>query len=164
MGRSVTASICFGVVFEEGQYWPWSPEEMDDMDYEDAPDWYGDVEEWWRHTNNYEELSGIYNEWDTYPNVSEADKEKYWAHHRQWLENNPLPVEEVNYCHGDYPMYILAIPRTVTTAYQGNPKRVPQDVLELSETEIQNFLDFFDQHGLQYEESQIGWWLSGYYG
>lgn len=45
----------------------------------------------------------------------------YDQEYLDFLTNHPLPVELVNYCSAGYPMYILAVPLSGTSARRGYP-------------------------------------------
>lgn len=135
MGRSTNGELWYGVVFEEDAEFPWDVEPFD-----------GDLEDWWRAEHGFDHA---------YPREGwlEAQKAFDAAH--------PCPVETVNYCSGDYPMYGLAVKGTVTTAYRGTPKRI--EGLGISEAETQPFKDFLAKYELK-PEGEAGWWLSSYWG
>ena len=79
------------------------------------------------------------------------------------LKDNPLPFQLVNYCSGEYPMYILAVPGTLKSAYRGSPKSFTLDELQVDEEASKKLIAFCEEYGLE-GESEIGWTLSSYMG
>lgn len=133
MGVSSDGEISYGIVFEEGYEFPWDNE----LDSNDAEDW------WIRVVLNR-----------TYTNYQEC---------KAILQENPVPFELVNYCSGEYPMYILAVPGTLKSAYRGSPKSFTLDELQVDEEASKKLIAFCEEYGLE-GESEIGWTLSSYMG
>lgn len=104
----------------------------------------GDPEEWWIS----KVLQLIY---------------KDYAEMHAILKDNPLPFQLVNYCSGEYPMYILAVPGTLKSAYRGSPKSFTLDELQVDEEASKKLIAFCEEYGLE-GESEIGWTLSSYMG
>lgn len=104
----------------------------------------GDPEEWWIS----KVLQLIYKDYDEMHAI---------------LKDNPLPFELVNYCSCEYPMYILAVPGTLKSAYKGSPKSFTLDELKVDEEASNKLITFCEEHGLT-GESAIGWVLSSYMG
>lgn len=107
-------------------------------------DYDGDPEEWWIS----KVLQLIY---------------KDYAEMHAILKDNPLPFQLVNYCSGEYPMYILAVPGTLKSAYRGSPKSFTLDELQVDEEASKKLIAFCEEYGLE-GESEIGWTLSSYMG
>lgn len=104
----------------------------------------GDPEEWWIS----KVLQLIY---------------KDYAEMHAILKDNPLPFQLVNYCSGEYPMYILAVPGTLKSAYRGSPKSFTLDELQVDEEASKKLIAFCEEYGLE-GESAIGWKLTSYMG
>ncbi len=83
--------------------------------------------EWWYKQNH---------------NGEEADYSTAYDYEKQ----NPAPVELVNTCSGSYPMYILAVPSTVKTAYRGEPDSFKPEDLKVTDEEKQALIDFIDKY------------------
>lgn len=151
MGVSTDGQICFGVKFEEDYEFPWATEE--DLD----------IEAWWKRECGFVPLPGVWTEaGEKYDGVTGEQVKEYFAHQREWEKQNPIPVVEVNYCSGDYPMIILAAPSSVNTNNRGCPLEfVPQELIP-DERETQVLQDFCNKYEL--EESDPKWWLSSYWG
>ena len=78
------------------------------------------------------------------------------------MEENPIPVELVNVCSGDYPVYIVAVPGTLTTAHRGSPVAFNSRELFIPlPTEYESFLEFCAEHKI---EGRTSWYLSSYWG
>jgi hypothetical protein len=154
MGVSTDGEISYGILFEEGFKFPW-----DDDEYK------GCVEEWWKSVNGYQnphfdplDSSGNYK-----PGVTRDDPRVgvYFEHSREWLKANPVPVELVNCCSGDCPIYILAMPGTTLKAWRGDPKAFsPQ---QLVAPPAKQLTDFCDKYGIETSD-EPKWWLSSYWG
>ncbi len=102
MGVSTDGQLSFGVVFDECFEFPWDSEEFD-----------GDYDEWWQSVNGYENPNPCpYGDDGGYKpgmNRESPEVKAYHAHSIAWRKENPFPVEIVNYCSGDCPMYLLAV-------------------------------------------------------
>lgn len=151
MGTSTDGQICFGVMFEEDYEFPWSQD--DDSE----------IEEWWRKENNYEPpFEAWTEEGERIDGITDAQVSEYFAHQREWEKNNPIPIVEVNYCSGEYPMIILAAPSSQMSARRGYPIEFdPKDLL-VDEQEEQALKDFCAKYDL--ENTGAKWWLSSYWG
>lgn len=156
MGTSTNGQLSFGVVFEDGFEFPWDADPHD-----------GDIESWWRDVRGfvnpveypYDE-SGEYN-----PGIDEDSPvvDQYFDNQRNWLNANPIPVELVNYCSGDYPMYLLATKHVDN--YRGSPKLIDVDsdfIRDTADAE-KKLREFLDEFGIE-SDGEIGWWLSSYWG
>ena len=158
MGMSTDGQICYGIIFEEGFEFPWDVEEYDN-----------NIENWWRHVNNFKPAKEIYtDEGEKIEGITKEEVDQYWEEILKWDKENPVPVEVVNYCSYDFPMYILAIQGTVTTNSRGYPQELDFNKLTLS-IEPQNykkFIEFIRQWfpDLSEEERRPKWWLSSLIG
>ena len=81
---------------------------------------------------------------------------EYFAAQREFQKANPLPIEEIMHCSGDYPMYILATVSSPKTARRGYPETI--DNLDVVEAEKDVLLRFCEQWELEGEGP--AWWLS----
>ena len=144
MGVSTDGEISFGVVFEDGFEFPWRD---DDFDYE--------LETWWKSINGFtEKYDGDYEAY-------RAKKDKFYAEY-------PLPVELVNYCSGEYPMYLLAVPGVGTSCSRGNPTDFNPLDLTVTDEQKQALMDFINKYladaELSEEEIEPKWYLTSYWG
>lgn len=154
MGVSTDGQICFGVLFEDGYEFPW-----------DADEFEGFEEDWWRSVNGYIPLHKPYTEDGNYaPGWGQNDPrlDEHYKHKQAWEDEHPLPFELVNYCSGEYPMYILAIPGTVITAYRGVPVEI-QPSLTIDKKALDRFNDLCAKFNIEFEQGPC-WWLSSYWG
>lgn len=152
MGLSTDGQLSFGYVFEEGYEFPWDSEEFE-----------GDIDEWWRNVKGFE--STVEYPYDEAGNYKEGFSSKspeiktYYDEMTEWDKANPLPVQLVNYCSEEYPMYILAAKHMV--ANRGYPNKVSlADLSDIAEAHVrlQNFLAEFSIE----PEGEFGWWLSSH--
>lgn len=152
MGVSADGRICFGLLFDEGYEFPWDESEMD-------------IDDWWRDQHDWKPSRPIYDEKGNHlPGVLDADVKAYYKERREWDIAHPLPVELVNYCSGDYAMYILAIPGTGKRASQGDPVVIsPALDFVLKAKDRQAFLDFIQTHEID-PQAVPAWYLCSYRG
>jgi hypothetical protein len=153
MGRSTDGQFSYGCVFEEGFEFPWDDEKYD-----------GEIEEWWMDVLGFvNNVESPYDEAGNYkPGFNSRSPEigKFFQSRREWLKDNPIPVELVNYCSGDYPMYLLA--SKSITASRGGPTKVSQDFMLNAVTAHAQLTDFLTTYSIDYDPDQVGWWLSSY--
>lgn len=153
MGQSTDGQICFGIVFKDGYEFPWSENE-------------DGHEEWW-HTvvNGFKPSFEIYDENDEYLNGVRPSEEiitKYYKEKLEFKKNNPLPFELVNYCSGDCPMYILAVPSTFIKCSRGYPKEITPLMFNIDENSLQKFKNFCQEFDFKIEDAK--WCLTSYLG
>ena len=141
MGISTDGIICFGILFEEGHTFPWQ-ESLDDLG-EEVYDDYADPEEW------YAKQKG----WDK--NVHQ------WSW--QWVKENPLPFKLVNYCSGDCPMWILAVPETVNECSRGYPEALNPRAFTVEDYRINELLNFCAAYNITVPDIPK-WYLCSYWG
>jgi len=117
-------------------------------DYEFPWDEIDHIEEWWFITNK--EL----------PPSSYDEREEF-------LKKNPLPVELVNYCSGDSPMWILAVPSFVMTSSKGYPEEINiEDDFKVSDEEVNKLIDFCKKYCKNEDNEDVNlkpkWCLSSF--
>lgn len=79
-------------------------------------------------------------------------------------EDPNFPVDLVTHCHHEYPMYILAVSGTETTASRGYPQKI-DGLPEVSAAQIDRLRAFADAHDLgDYCEGEPGWYLCSMWG
>ena len=147
MGTSTDGQLCFGIMLEE-EVLPWGDVSLEDM---------------WLDTLGFSAESP-YDEFDEYkPGYSADDPriDEYYEQKSAMLRDNPPPIEEVNYCSGDCPMMILAVPSSCLTCHRGYPLQIDPAKLVVTDEEVKALLDFCQRFGLSGEPT---WWLSSYWG
>jgi hypothetical protein len=76
---------------------------------------------------------------------------------------HPCPVRLVNYCSGDYPMWVLAVPGSVRSNNRGYAVRFDPAELIVTDAEVQALKEFCIKYDLIPEED-AGWYLTSYWG
>lgn len=163
MGTSTDGEISFGIMFEEGFEFPWD-EEMDDG--ENAHDFGGDIEEWWRLMNGFSLADCPYDQEGEYkPGFSAKDPRiaAYFTRQSEWDKEHPLPIQLVNYQSAEVPAYIIAVPQSVITARRGYPEELKIDHLKTNEAAKTVLIDFCRRFNIEFD-GEPKWWLSSYWG
>lgn len=158
MGISTDGQICFGIKFEEDFEFPWTNLDSDkDMD----------IEIWWRNINGFENLFKLWNdegtEYEGGERPPEIDITLYYDHKRNWIEKNPIPLIEVNYCSGDCKMIILAIPESFRYASRGYAKEITGLNLSFNTNWSSILTEFCSKYNIE-KGSSANWYLSSYWG
>ena len=151
MSVSSDGQICWGVKLDEDEGLPW---ELSSHDFET----------WWLYECGYEPLFPLYDEKGDYlpgPEPSKVQIHEYYTHQSEFESAHPCPVELVNYCSYDYPMYIVAVSRTFLSCSRGYPEEIVVLIPPLSE-EKGKLIKFMDTYFGEYEDPK--WWLSSLYG
>lgn len=150
MGMDARGKLCYGLLLEEDQYYPWNSEE----------DPYADVEDWWMYETGYKPLLE-----DPYgPNYEEYKRNGEWAkyfdHRMKWKKEHPFPLALINVQSGDYPVYILSIPESVVSCYMGEPRAFDFKDLEnvITKEKIDQILDFVKKYDIVYK-NEPSWYL-----
>ena len=154
MGQSTDGQICFGVVFDEDADLPWESEKYDG------------IEDWWTEIGGFKPGFNPYDDQGEYkPGVSDTDPriDKYYDDRTEWRKRNPLPVELVNSCSADYPIWIIAVQGTVQEANRGNPIEFDPAALTVDPKKLQAFTDFVGKFEIEFG-SGPAWYLSSYWG
>jgi len=153
MGVSTDGQLSFGVTFEEGFEFPW------DFDHN------GDIESWWLDVRGF--LPSVPRPWtkdgDYAPGFIKSDPRitEWLSQKSTWLKANPIPVEVVNYCSGDYPLYLLATRHTEN--YRGYPKKIDPHAMLDTRRDAERLKKFMDEWGIE-NDQEPAWWLSSYWG
>lgn len=158
MSISTDGQICYGVVLADTSNFPWN---ISEFDY--------DINTWWTYgilgfTHSFE-LFDEKGGWIE-PRQSKKIEDKYFQEQRDFEENHEkIPYELVNYCSGDYPMYILAIKRTCLSARRGYPEKFsPQELSLISQEEDRDLIEFCKKYEIPTNGENAGWYLSSYWG
>lgn len=162
MSISTDGEICFGILTKEEFEFPWDADEYD-----------GDIEKWWiykicGHKNPFE----IYDDKGNYLDGEQPSEDKIFTYHksrREYLKENPLPVELVNYCSADYPMYLLSVPKTSLRCERGYPTVFDPNKLVVSREQIEKLVSFCKKYcsGGEYDsplDFAPKWYLTSYWG
>lgn len=156
MGVSTDAHICYGILFEEGFEFPWEQDQDDSL------------EDWWLEINGYKPPFELFDEHGNYLDGKEPTIEKsqeFYDHEVRFLRTHKIPINLVNCCSGNYPIYIVAIPSTVLKANRGYPISFDIDKLVFSMTEKQALIDFCVSYcnvTREYCEENAKWYLASY--
>ena len=174
MGTTTNGQICYGILFDEDFEFPWS--ERDGID------------DWWREVNGYENPcwnpftpegdykaeivtnTRVYGPVTSgYGMVTSDDPriQEYFQHQRNWDKEHPLPIELVNCCSCDCPIWILAAPASTEIARRGYPSELDLRALKVNDVAKApgwraNLLEFCDKYKIEHDEPR--WWLSSYWG
>ena len=157
MGTSSDGVLCFGIDFGEDYEFPWDNYKGDDSDEE------GDIDDWWMIQSGYIPSVEIYNkEGELIEGVTTETEDEYWGHRRKFQEQNPLPVDLALYCSYDYPMYILAVKGTQSSACRGEVVEIEN--LDVDHDSKKTLEDFCDKY-LDLDADKIPkWYLCSLYG
>lgn len=153
MSVSTDGQICYGVLLDDSAEYPWAE--------------YDDFEEWWYVASGFVPSFYPYDEdGKELPQATDELIEDYWEERRNWSKEHRCPVELVNYCSADYPMYMLAVSDSVVEAHRGNPVRLDPDVL-LDEERVGDWgallSSFCRKYSVPYSLPPQ-WYLSSYWG
>lgn len=160
MGVSTDGILVFGVnLGERGEVdLPWGTDEEDDF------------EEWFHslHGLSNTHLWDEYEAWAKTPvatAIAGGSNERvrvYEAAHPAWREAlddlydrrretlKEAPIEIVRHCSGDYPMFIVGVPGTLTTAHRGSPE--PITTLEVDPQRVEAARAFCAEHDIPFED------------
>ncbi len=162
MSLSTDGHLSYGIIFDESTKFPWGSED--------------NIHEWWKKVNNYVNPyycpyteQGAYK--DDAPVIFTKDGQKrldfddpkvttYYNHWREWSKANPIPVQLVNYCSDDSPMYLIAVKHVFCS--RGYPVEIDPSFLEVSKEEKRKLQEFLDRFGIEADEPR--WWLTSYMG
>jgi hypothetical protein len=152
MSVHTNAQLCFGVAFEEGTEFPW----------DEAHD--GDVESWWLEQTGFA-IELMYNDEtdDFLPGWDRARVDDYYLRRKAHEEAHPLPIELVNVCMGDNPIWMLAVPGTLREAWRGEPVAIKVCDLRVHLGALERFLSFCETYGIDFP-ADPEWYLSSYWG
>lgn len=155
MGVSTNGQICYGVAFEDGYEFPW------DKEHE------GEIDSWWLYVvHGFKHSFEIFDSAGRYLNGREPSRKevsRYFKESRDFADAHPLPVELVNYCSSESPMYALAVPCTVLTARRGYPAEFDPAALTVADDGSEALLKFCADHGIELP-AKPKWLLTSYWG
>lgn len=167
MSTSTNGQLSYGIIFDEGFEFPWTKDP-----------WDGDERHWWRDVNGFKNSKEIYSNGDYIggkrPNESVIDA--YYNEQHAWEKANPLPIELVNYCSAEYPMYMLAVPETCKSNSRGDATVFNPAELVVTEEQKAKLMEFcqkylgeiIDEFNNDEYNDQIvlepNWYLTSYWG
>lgn len=163
MTVSTDGQICYGIRFEEGFVFPWSDEDENG----DPTGWDGEEDWWLKGALGWKPTVQVYDEEGQYlPGFNDKSPETkaHFDEYYAFLKAHPFPVAVVNYCSGDYPMYILAVPSSCKSNGRGFPEVFDPADLTVTAEERQTLLDFCNKYGIDIGDEAPRWWLSSYWG
>lgn len=131
MGVSTDGILVFGIAYDEGELPEFLSAWADERGEEDP-----DFDEY------LDSISGL-------PQYGEEGHD--FTKSREWREAQP--VEMVHHCSYDYPMYILAVRGTKTTAWRGHPQVITS--LDVSGAKIAAFAAWCAERGVKGEPRWI---------
>ena len=155
MSVSTDAQICYGIAFEDGFEFPWDDDEQ-----------YDDIDDWWLHVLGFSRSFEIYDVYGEYLGGVEPSSERieqYYQEQRDFENISPkLPVKLVVHCSGDFPMYILAVPRSCLRASRGYPEQFDFAPFSVTKAEREALLEFCKTYEIECAD-EPHWWLSSYW-
>lgn len=93
-----------------------------------------------------------------YPENKDSDSDEVQAYYNKLFKlEKEFPIDVVSHCSDTYPMYFLAVKRTVQCARRGYPEQLKPENLSVTEEEIQILKDFCEEQGIEWQEP--GWHL-----
>ena len=140
----VDAILAFGVSLDADQEIPWQSARS--------------AISWWLDVNDYEPPLDITDEQGYWLPGNER-KVDYFSPRRAFLREHPLPVEIVMYGSDENPMYIIAAPGTVLTAYGSKAESIilPEPSMEMTQAVIDFCVNF------ELKGDGPAWWLTSLY-
>lgn len=156
MSTTTDGQICYGILFEENDEFPW--DEFDDID------------KWWvecilKFKPSFD-LFTKDGEWINGERPDQKKIDKYYEEKEEFeKKNKKLPIELVNYCSCDVPMYIIAVKGSTFIGNRGYPLEFNILSLTTKETvENKNILiEFCKKHKIEHGKGPE-WYLSSYGG
>jgi hypothetical protein len=157
MGVSIDGEISYGIAFPEEFEFPWDEDEESE----------GDIDNWWLDVNGYKPPFELYDEEGGYIGGSRPPQEHFNACYeaeRIFLTEHPLPVELVNVCSHEYPIYIVALKGTVITANRGFPQSFDPASLIVTDEQRNTLIEFCRTHNIDTGDAEPKWYLSSLWG
>lgn len=152
MSVSTDGQLCYGIVLEEDYEFPWSDEE-----------WDNDIEDWWVYGILGYPRADFYDDHGKKPGTTHEQVDEYYKGLWAFRKENPLPVDVVNYCSDNAPMYILAVPSSKHSNSRGFPVEIDPEQLIVAHGEKMALLEFCDTYNIE-RDDEPKWWLSSYWG
>lgn len=144
MGRTVKATIVFGISVyrEDWENIPWYDAEDEDLSDED---------DWWREINGYEPS---FDPWEVEKSPSRESKDRYFKEQREWDMNHLIPVEMLFFGGEEENGVLITCPRYPRYKVDFGSFSVNFDPEQLKIEPDKAFEDFAAKY---FPESKIGW-------
>jgi hypothetical protein len=137
---NIRGTICYGIKVNEV---PWESYKEDD---------------WWMYETGFKpQMRELFDSEGTYRIDINKDAQAYFKERRDWKDAHPLPFIVVNVGHLEDPVFILAVPSSITTVYLGEPTRDYNKSISADENE--RLGDFEREYEI---DGEWGWWLGIY--
>lgn len=161
MSTSTNGQLYYGVIFEEGALFPWDDEDNDESKYQ------GDQEGWWRDiVLGFKPSFCPWTDTGAYKEGVDKDDPRINVYFNEMKafdkEKGQFPFELVNYCSGDYPMYMLALKDGYSNS-RGYLTEIKPEEMTVDEEKKKELMDFCEKYELEFTEGP-GWFLSSYWG
>ena len=152
MGSDASATICFGITFDEDHEFPWG---------------IGDAEDWWLDViHGYKPPFILFDEQGGYlggkkPSTKQIDE--YYDHRRAFKEKYPFPVVFVYSGCDESSSLILTVPSSMIKVSWDGPEEISNQIFaSVNVEELQKYKAFCKEYlGIDAEPK---WYLSAYYG
>ncbi len=155
MGQSTNGQLCYGIAFEDGFEFPW------DVKHE------GEIDDWWAfEVHGFRHSVELFDDDGNYLNGVEPSKEasrQYFAERDAFAALHPLPISLINYCSGEAPMFMMAVPSSVHSNRRGYPTVIDPSKLTVTDDEVDALIRFCSAHGISFDD-EPHWFLSSYWG
>jgi len=109
--------------------------------------------------DDYEEL----NWWAEINGFDEERKLKEYKIYKEWIEKNPIPFELINVCSDSCPIFMIAVPDTLITAWRGDPICI-NELPVIEQNKIDKLQKLMSDFNIKPENINPGWYLSSYWG
>jgi len=156
MGMDAEAQINFGVVLAEEWPMPW----VDPENSVDDPE--GCLTEWWIH--QIHGFKHVVKPWtdagERTPGVSEEDISRYFDEQKEWLKEEPLPVQLICTASSDDPVWILSVPGSFFNSWEKPVEVVIPMTVPIGDR-VTAFVQFLQEYGVAYTKGPC-WLLSSY--
>jgi hypothetical protein len=148
VSTSTDAYIFYGILLDEEDKLPWGcqDDEESEVDRDVMPE---DHQEWWLSMHDIR--------WEEDESYTDWHKRK-----TEFLAENTIPFEEINYCSESCPMIALAIPSTVRVAERGDPTVIEPQFMTYGEEELNLFVENIRKHKIA-KNIQPRWYLASYW-
>ena len=165
MGVSTDAMLCRGIEIPEGYVFPWNKEDEDGNCDKGCEDW------WLYGICKYKPSFEIYDDTgNRLAGFTESDMNKYYEEMFAFKTANPMPFEVVYHCSAEYPMYIIAIPKTTITSSRGDVTELDMEFFyKNSSKDVDDaFVELCKKYFPSDEDYEInykpGWLMVSYWG
>lgn len=76
-----------------------------------------------------------------------------------------LPVDVIHHCHGEFPMWAIAIPGTIARASRGDPVELMPEHVLFDVDKVSAAIQYCVEKGIDIEspDSKPRWWVASYW-